>query len=583
MTEYFEVLERDGAARVGELRLSDPLTTPGIVDPVLEDAGSLWVEDRPTPAGDPDALTVLPHRGFPAGTDERVVEAFAPAVPDIEAPSAAVIAARQAADLETDAYVLASAAGLDGNARALHEAIVRTRTGIPDDAALYLPGIASAATAPLLAYTGVDLVDTHRAVIDGTRGRYHTRSGSEPLESLSALPCACPVCQRGIDEFDRTDCADHNVSLLRSTLALIRDRIRAGRLRDYLEGQVRHSPWMTACFRTFDQEHSYLEERAPLYRAATMAATTEDALDRVAVTRFTERVTEQYRNRFDVPLVLVPCSASKPYSESKSHGHFRSAIDYRGHRVALSSPVGVVPQELELTYPAQHYDAAVSGRWTPGEIEFISDLLDRYLDRNRYDRIIAHVPAGGYREICERVASRRGVDVTYTVADHPTDDESLEALAAALADEPRYRKGERQRNTIRAIADYQFGPAAGDELFPELSIQSRYPKLRAHDADGTQLAAMVPEYGTLALTIAGAERWVDSPVPTKVVEIDEFVPHGSVLAPGIRSADPEIRVGDEVIVRGPAAFGVGRAVMFGSAMTESTRGVAVDMRHVRER
>ena len=32
MTEYFEVHERDGAARVGELRLRDPVTTPAVAD-----------------------------------------------------------------------------------------------------------------------------------------------------------------------------------------------------------------------------------------------------------------------------------------------------------------------------------------------------------------------------------------------------------------------------------------------------------------------------------------------------------------------------------------------------------------------
>ena len=45
----------------------------------------------------------------------------------------------------------------------------------------------------------------------------------------------------------------------------------------------------------------------------------------------------------------------------------------------------------------------------------------------------------------------------------------------------------------------------------------------------------------------------------------------------------EIRVGDEVVVEGPKAFAVGRAEMHGEAMVESTRGMAVDVRHVEER
>jgi len=43
-------------------------------------------------------------------------------------------------------------------------------------------------------------------------------------------------------------------------------------------------------------------------------------------------------------------------------------------------------------------------------------------------------------------------------------------------------------------------------------------------------------------------------------------------------ADQQIRPGDEVIVRGERAFGLGRAKMSGWEMVESRRGVAVEMR-----
>jgi len=66
------------------------------------------------------------------------------------------------------------------------------------------------------------------------------------------------------------------------------------------------------------------------------------------------------------------------------------------------------------------------------------------------------------------------------------------------------------------------------------------------------------------------------------VEIDSFVPQGSVLAPGVVDADDDIRVGDEVVVEGPRAFAVGRAEMHGAEMRSSTRGIAVDVRHSEE-
>src|SRR6056297_722544 len=585
MTDYFEVHERDGAARVAELRLADSVTTPALADDFLADAGSLWTADREIPEGSDDELTVLPHRGFPSGTDEEVMDSFAPDYPDVDFPSAAVVAPETADDYGADAYVLSGAQGFVGHGAGFVDAIIETREAIPADSALYLPGVATPANVALLAYAGVDLVNADRAVVAGTQGKYLTTEGTHYLADLSELPCACPACRKPLSEFTREDCAEHNVNALRAELGVVRERVRAGRLRDYVEGQARHEQWLTAAFRKFDQQWSYLEQRTPVIRDAELSAATEDSLRRVEIQRFADRVTSRYTNRFDNPLVLVPCSARKPYSDSQSHGQFHDVIAFRGHTVSMTSPIGVVPQELELTYPAQHYDSVVTGRWSEDEKEFVAAVLRRYLDRNDYSRVIAHVPAHGYRDIVERVDADSSLEFEYTVDGHPTDTDSLGNLAAVLDGELKFGKRERQHNTVKAIADYQFGPDAGDALFGDIEIRTtgRYPKLQVRDSDGEQLATMVPQYGVLAMTLNGADRWVDSDAPTKVVEIDGFVPHGSVLAPGVVEASESIRPGDEVVMRGPKAFGIGRAEMSGFEMIESTRGVASTVRHVRER
>ncbi|MEF8840970.1 MAG: archaeosine synthase subunit alpha [Haloarculaceae archaeon] len=591
MTDHFELHGRDGAARLGELRLAAPLTTPALVDDVLRDAGSLWAGDREVPDGDPGSLTVLPHRATPTGTDPRVAEAFAPDPPDVDYPSAAVVSPETASDIGTDAYVLSGGPGLVSHAERFVDALVRTREAIPGDTALYLAGAATPANAATLAYAGVDLLDTDRAYVRGTEGFYLTNSGEAFLEDLHELPCACEACRRPLEEFDREDCAEHNANALRAELATVRERIRAGRLRDYVEGQARHEAWSTSVFRLLDGQYGYLEARTPILRRAELLAATEDSLRRVEIQRFADRVTSRYVPRFDDrPLVLVPCSATKPYSDSQSHGQFHDAVQWRAHIVSMTSPIGVVPQELELTYPAQHYDSVVTGRWSATEVEFVGRVLERYLSRADYPRVVAHLPAEGYREVVERATESLDVPVEFTVTDHPTTDESLSNLAATLDGEDTYRKREREHNTVRAVADYLFGDGAGDDLFADLRTDGHYPKLRAHEGnpdpnsdDGTHLATLVPQYGTLSFTLAGARRWVESDAPTKRVAIDGFVPRGSVLAPGVLDADEDIRVGDEVAVEGPRAFAVGRAAMHGAEMRSSTRGVAVEVRHSEER
>jgi archaeosine synthase len=594
MTDYFEVHERDAAARLGELRLAESVTTPALVDdvdadtpgaanPLLRDGGSLWGQDQPEPEGDDSAVTVLPYRGLPAGTPDEVADAFAGDDPDVEFPSAAVVSPKTAAGHTSDVTVLSGAPGYVGHAEAFVDAVTTVRDATPTDTALYLPGVATPRNVATLVYAGIDLVDPDRAVIRGTEGRYLTTDEAYFLEDLEELPCACPACQVPREEFDREDCVEHNVNALAAELRRVRRRIRDGRLRDYIEGQARQDNWLTATVRLLDQQYGYVEERTPLIRRAQLSAATEDAIRRVEIQRFAERVTDRYVPRFDDrPLVLVPCSARKPYSDSQSHKQYHDAVHWRAHMVSMTSPIGVVPQELELTYPAQHYDSVVTGEWSANEIEFVSTVLERYLADTDYPEIIAHVPGEGYRDICERVEASLGLDVTYTVTDHPTTADSLANLAAELEGWDTYRKSTREANTIRAVADYQFGAGAGDELFDDIATQGRYPQLRADSADGEQLAALAQQYGVLSLTLAGARRWVESDVPSKTVEIEPFVPHGSVLAPGITDASDDIRVGDDVVIRGDAAFGVGRAQMSGPEMRDSSRGIAVQMRHVEE-
>ena len=581
MTDYFEVHSRDGAARIGELRLESSRMTPALIDDLIKDGGSLWSSDREVPVGDPSKITVLPHRGMPSGTPTEIQQAFQPEVPDIDNPSAAVVSEVVPDEQVTDVYILSAPQTLVGHAPSFVDAVISLRDQIPADTALYFPSVATPKNIGILCYAGVDLFDTDRVELQGLQGEYLTVDETIELSELEELPCACSACQQPVEEFGRRDCAEHNKNLLTSQLKRIRRYIKRGQLRDYLEGQTRYKQWHTETLRRFDQQWDYLEQRMPVIRDAEITAATDDTLNRVEIQRFASRVINRYQARLDDhPLVLVPCSAKKPYSTSKSHRQFHDAISYRGHIVTLTSPLGIIPNELELTYPAQHYDTVVTGDWSETEINFVTELLTAYLENTDYPEIIAHAPEDGYKPIIDQAVSTD--NVTYTVDGHPTDEQSLANLSAALDGIESYRRERRRKATIQAIADYMFGPGAGDVLFDQIEVQGRYPGLRAINGDGTQLATIVAKYGILSLTLEGAKQWTNSSVPTKYVEIDDFVPHGSVLAPGVVDATDTIRPGDEVIIEGESAFGVGRAEMSGKEMVESIRGVASKVRHIEE-
>ncbi|MBU3967855.1 MAG: DUF5591 domain-containing protein, partial [Euryarchaeota archaeon] len=353
-----------------------------------------------------------------------------------------------------------------------------------------------------------------------------------------------------------------------------------GHLREYIERQCRARPWLTAALRLIDAEGTFLEKRTPLFRSCTLYANTSESMNRVEIRRFAQRVLERYTPPDLDTLVLLPCSAKKPYSVSTSHQKFINAMGkYRRyvHEVIITSPMGVVPRELELMYPAAHYDTPVTGYWDKEERAWVGGCLRSYLQNNRYKNIIAHVH-GAYREICEDVAGELGLEFVYTADEGVTSRASLAKLEQAVSgyENIKKRTGEEAKlDLMRAAADYQFGKGAGDILVSGAVVKAPFPKFQLFA--GKQLATLIPQYGTIALTVEGGLRIATQ--PHYRVKIGDFTPHSSILAPGVEYADPQIRPGDEVLVEGDRFFGVGRAHMSGWEKKECGKGIAVELRH----
>ena len=88
------------------------------------------------------------------------------------------------------------------------------------------------------------------------------------------------------------------------------------------------------------------------------------------------------KNLQDV-LILLPCSARKPYRLSKSHGRFIRAIGTSAcHEVIVTSPLGLVPRDLEEVWPASKYDVPVTGDWSLDEIARIENMITALLNNH---------------------------------------------------------------------------------------------------------------------------------------------------------------------------------------------------------
>jgi archaeosine synthase len=443
--------------------------------------------------------------------------------------------------------------------------------------AIYTPILATPSNLPILVYCGVDLVDALRVYYDTRKKRFHGPEGPIPVEGMEEWPCMCPGCER-------RDLLDHNLRALMMELRRVREAIRSGNLRELVEQRVSNDPWMTAVLREMDLRCFEWQELHFPVTGPSLRAYSKESLFRPDVLRFRNRVKQRFRRPPSARvLLLLPCSARKPYSRSRSHRLFRSVIRACGnpwavHVVVVTSPLGIVPMELELFYPAQHYDVPVTGDWSRDEVAILQEDLRALVEANRYDAVIVHL--GEEASIVEEVLE----DASVTAREEPRSPEALERLRGALeeatSDLPIVPRWRRQSEDLECMARFQFGEG-GEILVRGCTTRGRYPNLRLIK-EGRQVAALTGDRGMFSLTLDGGE--ILSQANLYWVEIDDFYPEGNVFAVGVVDAHEEVRVGDDVVVRcGDEVRAVGVARMNPVEMRASERGEAVKVRHRRKK
>ena len=468
-------------------------------------------------------------------------------------------------------YIMANARELFSNPRKFVEAIVKIREKI-GYSLLYAPGIANPINMAILCYASIDIFDSLDIVLKTRQGIYFMPENEYSLEELKEYPCSCSACKKGIESYE--DLLMHNYAIMQNELIKIRGAIKNGMLREYVEAKSHFDTKFASILRIFDMEYySFQEKRYVVTNGKIIAS--PYSLYRPDIRRFRERIIKRYEKPSCTKLLLLlPCSAKKPYSKSKSHKLFNRIISsvvnrYVIHELIVTSPLGLVPRELEYTYPAAHYDISTIGYWDKEEIEMINYMLKNYLEKNRYEVVINHLPS----EIADFIE----IDAINTCIEHPTSDASLEKLKEEIKvvdDFEKIRHTERRRDNIKAMLKYQFGEAA-ESFLEGCETKGRFPEYKIYYED-KQLASFSIKRGFFSLTFPGGKKlgkhyWV---------EIDDFKPRGSIFAIGIKKADERIRIGDEVVVfHDNELRGVGIAKMNGEEMIEATTGEAIKIRH----
>ena len=469
---------------------------------------------------------------------------------------------------DSEVVVVPNAFDVKGDFRRMVDQVMKARKAAGFGRVLVMLGIAEPSNLALLSYMGVDVVDDSFCRAAGING-------------VSLIP-------EGNVASDE-DCSEDNVSELDREAAKVARFIGAGRLRELVDQRSFSSADEVAALRIFDAEGYGYQEECCSTTGCRFSCNTVQALRRPDIARYQKVLSERYV----VPshkkvLLLLPCSAKKPYHTSKTHKLFASAIhtashDTLVHEVIVTSPLGIVPRELDAMYPANSYDIPVTGEWKCEEKATIRRMLKELLEKGHYEKVVCHL--GEDAELVEGLCD----GMVETVVGDPVSPKSLENLDKALRDatkgmEPVDYLVDR-REAIRSVLSFQFGKDVADAIMDENTYgigKFPYWKVFREDPENrqkkTQLCMMSPERGMFSLTMDGAE--IIAGMGRNIVEMQDFELKGSLFAIGVDKADHGLRIGDEaIVVCGGKVRGVGVAAMCGAEMEQMKRGIAVKMRH----
>lgn len=496
--------------------------------------------------------------------------------------------------LETDCsfIVLVGFRSILHNQNRFTATIVNLKEKLSPDVALYLPGPIPPSYYSFLVYAGIDFFDTSIAYYLTKNGYFLTESNVYPMNNHPK--CYCPHCRTS-----PPDLLSHNLMILKNTLASVRYSLQQNILRERVEQDIHNSVSLAAALKHFDSKYLVqFQNRFPLRVNAPVKCVGEESLYHPAIVEYRRRIKERFIPNINSPIVLlIPCSAKKPYSFSQSHKLFRQAVKAGIkntnliNELIITSPLGVVPRELESIYPARFYDIPVSGKWSIDEIKISSELLLSILSNYPKNTIVInHTHGKGYENIVEHLKEHTNFEVIDTaLQSSTTSKEALNELTNRLRDISENTK-EKSINppslflrTLQAIADFQFGKGSGKVLFnSKVKIKGRYPRNRELFMNNKHLGTLTTVDGFLSLSPSFAQLIVDKS-KVNVEFTAEKVTGSSIYAPGCAQADESILPNDEIfLVYNGIVIGTATAFVSGKDMNKMKSGMIAKIKKKRK-
>ena len=435
--------------------------------------------------------------------------------------------------LSPQVVVLTDALALTSNPRRFIDAVVAVKRRFPG-ALLWAPGIGGPDNLALLVWLGVDLFDL-------TRSRQATASGMLLDRGGPRTPAT---------DLGETSGLEAQVEAWRSAVSEVREHLVAGTLRQLVDRQALVAPSTVVQLRHHDETCASMDGLLERHvtRERRLMCMAETSLHEPAVLDWVQWMSAEYRAPpgLDRVLVLLPCSARKPYRFSKSHRRFIEAIGTNAvHEVMVTSPLGLVPRDLEQVWPAQHYDLAVTGRWSADELNRIGSMLGALIEAHDYQCIVDHsgltLPESCYGGL-PREDTRQG--------DSAGSKAALQRLGEAVREAIRTHGARRRSRDAMHLDEWRSASRrllGGDAWLDGAEVRGRPPRFRIMNGPD-QIGQWSPDRGGFSLSKAAVMRLHAGAQLPHVHLVPDVVWKGDLHMGIIEQVVGDVRLGSDLVV-----------------------------------
>jgi archaeosine synthase len=465
--------------------------------------------------------------------------------------------------------------------RNILETIIKIKTELDNNLVLLASGNITSKYYPLLVYLGFDLINSSYFTYLSTNNLYDTIEQLLPTYKIKYLPCDCLACKGRLKNLLEDKYSSEKISLLcyhnliyaKNYIYKTVQYLHTEDFRSFVEKSSLNDLNFISILRILDNQYfDVIKQYTPLtQKNKVINCLGEYSYHRPDFKYFRKQTVSTFIPEYWTSLIiLLPCSAKKPYSQSHSHQRFYRAIRKfpefpTFQEIILTSPLGAIPRQLENIYPVSFYDISVTGDWYKEEIEIVSTMLKKLLEKyNKKIPIICHLE-DDYKRIAQATEELMEGKFFYSrIEEHITSEKSLKNFARLIMQnkntytpQNKLQKSspltETWQRKLSKIIDYQFGGHLGDKFIKE-GIRYKTNRFNTKmlffdDQSGEKLGIFRFSTGRLRLTIEGAEKIAFDKQFSKYIVFDGKTIRGNTLfQPGIIEYPPNLLPSQNVCI-----------------------------------